>query len=73
MANVPFDLEGHAEPNRPAIFGALAQGACELGREDERQRILGAIAGAGVGRAKDLHKSGVEPFDPPYPVGVEGD
>lgn len=73
VMNATFDLEGHAEANGPAIFGALAQSTCELGRESQGQCILGAIAAAAVGRAKDIHESTVEPFDPPYPVGAEGD
>ena len=73
MVNATFDLEGQAEADGPAIFGALAQGTCELGRESEGQCILGTIAAAAVGCAKDLHERAVEPFDPPYSVGAEGD
>jgi len=73
MVNATVNLEGHAEANGPAIFGTLAQSTCELGRKSEGQCILGAIAAAAVGRAKDHHESAVEPFDPPYSVGAEGD
>ena len=72
MVNAPFDLEGHAEANGPAIFDALAQSTCELGRESERQCIWGAIAAAALGRAKDHHERAVEPFDPPYLVSAAG-
>ena len=73
MVNATFDLEGHAEANGPAILGALAKSTCELGCESKGECILGAIAAAAVGRAKDIHESAVEPFDPPYPIGAEGD